>query len=262
MGTGHGDYGVQSSRHSGATGWWRSCLQKIAFSTDGCSSPLMQQSRASGTHPTPGRPPLFGSSCKQAGSIDTQHAPRRSRQHWLRTRPRRASLGSEAVAKGCHLHGQLALRQNLVHAHAAQRDLSGARQAHRAVLHAVDLQGSRDAAVRAAEGCNKRPGQWQSGRVGCMAPSVMPASVGCSASHRGCPGCNQSKHWPPHLRVLRARLEAALFKHRLAHEVGGHHGREARSHHLQENSSGILQCPQSAPGAEGAGCALQDVGSW
>lgn len=160
MGTvGCGVQGVQSGRHSGATGWRRCCLHKTACNADGCSSPLIQQSRASSTHPTPRRPPLSGSSCKQAGSIDTQHAPWPSRQHWLRTRPRRARLGSEAVAKGRHLHGQLALRQNLVHAHAAQRDLSSARQAHRAVLHAVDLQGSRGAAVRAAEGCNKQPGQ-------------------------------------------------------------------------------------------------------
>lgn len=52
---------------------------------------------------------------------------------------------------------------------------------------------------------------------------------------------------PPHLRVLRAGLEAALFKYRLAHEVGGHHGGEARRHYLQQQGWGCVFSMQPEP---------------
>lgn len=64
--------------------------------------------------------------------------PHRARRRL--TRPRGARLGAEAVSVGGHLDGQLRLGQDLVHVHATQRDLRGARQADGAVAHAVNLR--------------------------------------------------------------------------------------------------------------------------
>ena len=140
---------------------------------------------------------------------------------------RGAGLRTEAVPKGCHLNGELCLVQDLIHVQTSQGDLCSTRQAQTRVAHAVDLQ------ARIAEGvanrarvCFRKPGRGRDsldGRQGLQLGIglVCPAARKMAAAHRAAAPRGGWRRWEGGgagscLCVVRARLEAALFKHGLA----------------------------------------------
>jgi hypothetical protein len=180
--------------------------------------------RAACQHPPQGQ---VGARNKGGRLPQAAHQGRRVLAAQAFTRPGCPRLCAEAVPVGGHLDGQLRFRQDAVHADTAQRDLGGAGQAQRRVLDAVDLREGRRwgaAACRlacCASRCHVPTRAWMLHQ---KRRGRHPAAALCQTrAQLRIPVAS-------HLRVLRAGLEAALFKHRLAHEVWGDEGGEARRH--------------------------------